>query len=237
MSSVERLTDIRLIPVVEMEPAAFAGPSRVAPGGSFEDMPHVWDAYWRNALTDAGIDNVEPIAPGSWYVPTTALAGSNLTTFIRVFTSGGDWGDPSTWADPDEIPGLPGGFCLMDSTFGIVVRPECCSDLGTLVNWRSAAAHRDADWSFLWVGHPERWVRYRAPLLQISEPHEAVDGAGATARWGVCPDALEMAIEAAGAELQRLSEVLATILRDWGCAGDVVGPIAETLAGVRSNWE
>lgn len=236
MPSVERLTDIRLVPVVEMEPAAFAGPSRVAPSGSFEDMPQAWDAYWRNALADAGISDVAPIEAGSWHVPTTSLAGPNLTTFVRVFTSGGDWGAPSTWVDPDEIPGLPGGFCLIDSTFGIVVRPECCGDLGVLALWRDAAAYQEADWYRLWVGHPERWVRYRAPLLQISEPHESACGSDATARWCVCPDALDMAIEAAGAELQRFSEALATILRDWGCAGDVVGPIAETLAGVRSNW-
>ncbi|HPF40214.1 MAG TPA: hypothetical protein P5081_24110 [Phycisphaerae bacterium] len=237
MSTVETLSDFRLLPVVDLEPAAFKASTRTAPGDSTADAPDACGTYWRDALADAGIHGVEPIAVGSWYAPTNALRDANLQRLLRaVAIDEDDDDDPSDWNDPDEIPGLPGGFCLVDSKRGVVIHPECCGDLGVIAQWRSAAEYRGVDWDRLWIGHPERWIRHVAPFLEISGPCESIDGAGAIARWRVDSNRLAIEVERAEAELRGFSDTLIPILRAWGCREDVVGAIAETFAGVRSNW-
>jgi len=91
----------------------------------------------------------------------------------------------------------------------VLIEPRCCGDLGNVASWREAVGHRQAGRRPLWIGHPALSVLYRAPRLIVSSPHHAE---APTARWTVCPNQLQVAVDAAEIKLERFARQIAVAL-------------------------
>jgi hypothetical protein len=226
MQQLVVLHDVRLVPVLELEPGRFATRERPLPSGSFREVPQEWDCYWRNALADSGIVGLTALRPGSWHVPTASLTDPALVERVLAAIVR-DWGGAESLLDPDGKPVLDGGLALCQAD-EVLAEPACCVDLGNLSDWRQAAAYRGAGWQMLWIGHPWLSVRYDGRWLVLSGPHESEDPAP---RWAVTPEDLERAVGQARAELERFADRLRPAV--VALAGDeAAGLVASRLAGL-----
>jgi hypothetical protein len=205
--SVVVLEGIELVPVLKLEPFRFAAGDRSAPSGIYEDMPEEWYRYWVQSLADSGITGLMPVERGSWHVPTSEFTGPELLERVLelIFQNLSEAGFS---IDLECLP-LDGGLALRCQSQNVLIEPGCCGDLGNAASWRRVAGYRRAEWHPLWIGHPSLSVLYRAPRLIISSPHDAEDP---TARWAVCPDQLQVAIESAEIELERFARQIAVAL-------------------------
>lgn len=227
MSNLIVLTDVELVPVLELEPMKFALGEYPSPAGTGPDMPEAWHRYWLDCLADAGITGLEPLRPASWHVPTRRLADPALLhQFLKVTV--GEWGGPDLFTDPDCKPVLDGGLALLTGT-EVIVEPTCCVDLGSLADWRQASAYRERDWQMLWIGHPWLSVRFEAPWLILSDLHESDTPTG---RWAVNADDLERAIAVAEEELDSFAVRMQPVLEAMG-VGEVERN-ARRLAGLET---
>jgi len=226
MQTLAILHDVRLVPVIELEPFRFATRERTSPCGSAREVPEEWTRYWRDSLADSGLVGLKPLRPGSWHVPTASLTdpvlvGKLLTAVLR------DWGGPESLTDPDGKPVLDGGLALCQGV-EVLAEPACCVDLGNISDWREAAGYRWADWQMLWVGHPWLSVRHDGQWLVLSGPHESE---APEARWAVDPGELERAVDLAVVEQERfaarLQPAVAALVGDGSA-----GLIARRLAGL-----
>ena len=200
MASIVVVDDIELISVLKFEPFQFAAAGRSSPPGFYEDMPEDWYRYWLESLADSGITGLMPIARGSWHVPTRcftdpALLRRVLEVIFQTLSEGG-------FSIDLECMPLLGGIALRYQS-QVLVEPGCCADLGDVVGWRRAVSYRAPEWQNLSNGHPWISVRYDAPRLILSEPHEG--WSPPTARWAVCPDQLRDAVGAAEVEMERFA--------------------------------
>ena len=198
MSDLVEIGSVELIPVVEVSAFRFSTRERALPERSVVEMPDAWHRFWLASLADAGITDLEPVYSGSPYVTVRVLGASDalgkvLTGFIR------ERGGIEALGKPRSAPVLDGGLILRSADGSILVEPGCCSDMGDLSSWRAAADHRRYEWEMVWVGHPWVSVRYDAPWLQLSEPHEMDNPVG---RWALSPAILKQAI----ADAKSLSE-------------------------------
>ena len=201
VSSIVKLEDVELIPVLQCEPFRFAAEDRLPPAGTYKDMPEEWDRYWRKSMADSGIKGLTPIEPGSWHVPTsqfnnTALLNRVLEAIFHDLTE--------TGFDIDlECMPLLGGLALRSQS-QVLVEPGCCADLGELAGWRKAVDYRQVEWRSVSNGHPWVLARYDPPRLILSEPQEGLHAP--TPRSAVCPNQLRDAAVAAAVEIERFSD-------------------------------
>jgi hypothetical protein len=227
MSNLFVLQDVELVPVLELEPMKFATGEHPLRVGTGPDMPEAWHRYWLDCLTDSGITGLAPLRPASWHVPTRQLADpAMLRKYLEVTVS--KWGGPGLFTEPDSKPVLDGGLALLASG-DVVVQPTCCVDLGSLSDWREAAAYRGNGWQMLWIGHPWVSVRYETPWLVVSDLHESDMPTG---RWAVNADDLERAVASAEAEQEAFSVRLRSVLEAMG-VGEAEWN-ARRLAGLES---
>ena len=207
MSGVVVLENVELIPVLKLEPFRFAAGDRLAPSRIYEDVPEEWYRYWLESLANSGITGLMPVERGSWHVPTTEFTGPlMLGRLLEVIFR--NLSEAGFTIDLECLP-LDGGLALRCRSQNVLIEPGCCGDLGNVASWRKVVGYRQAQWHPLWIGHPSLSALYRAPRLIISSPHDAEDP---TARWAVCPDQLQAAIEAAEIELQRFAGQIAGAL-------------------------
>lgn len=227
MSGIVVLEEVELIPVVELEPAAFATQERTSPSGSFREVPEQWYRYWLDSVADSGLMDLTPVQRGSWHVPTTEFADPDrLRRLLKVIFR--EQGGIQSLPDPDDMLPLNGGLALSSPSQGVAVEPTCCADLGNVADWRHAVECREAVWQMLWIGHPWLSVMFQAPRLMISEPHESDRP---TARWAVAPEQLERALVAADARLEQFAGHIAAVLSSLGYGGDH-NLMGRTLAGL-----
>lgn len=226
MNGLTLLRDVRLVPVVELEPREFSAQEHPRPSGSVLETSEGWGRYWQDCLADSGITGLSPLYPGSWHVPVRELEdGETLGKILRTLV--GDSIDLESPVDMEGCPVLAGGLALF-SEGKLLVTPTCCSDLGNLSEWRDAAGHRDSEWRMLWIGHPWLSVRYEGNLLVLSEPHESDTPSGL---WTVDAGVLDRAVDTAEVELERFSRRLERVLTDLG-SGDQARRLARRLAGL-----
>ena len=128
-------------------------------------------------------------------------------------------------------PPLLGGYALMRGGEELA-GPTCCSDLGTLAEWRAVVADPPAQWAELWCGHPCLVVRCEAESLLLGgyiEPgDQPTPEPGATVHE-VDLAALRRAITRVEEELEHAAGLLAQAL-----VGGVPAPrdVARCLLGL-----
>lgn len=218
MTEPERLTELAFDPVVELTPWAFS-PDRPTPAGPSAQRPDDWYRYWLLCLADAGVTGLEPIRPGSMFVPTRSLADpATLGRVVRV------WSGEDLPPTPETASALYGGLAASSrgtDLFG----PACCGDLKDWAEWRDVAGLTGAGWRIVWIGHPWVSVRPAGGDLLLTEPHE---GDAPEPRWVVNRGLVAAAADRAREELEAFAGRLAVALGDVPDAG----PVARILAGL-----
>jgi hypothetical protein len=210
MESLLLGSNLRLRPVIELEPASYAEVAAPPEPGPW--TPALGDAYWRAAMRAANLD-VEPVRPGSWFVYADQLTGAEqLRTILRVNLSGDE--HP---ASLEEVAPLPGGYALLNDD-SLLLLPNCCGDLGDIREWSDAAAYREAEPRMVWIGHPWLSAWFDAGTLVIREEREYHQPA-APKVLRIRPDALLAAVNRAAVEVDDLVGRLVEQLR----AGAVPG--------------
>src|SRR5262245_57991904 len=162
-------------------------------------MPEEWYCYWLESLADSGITGLIPIYRGSWHVPTREFTDPAVLRRVLEVTFQ-NLSEAGFTVDLECMP-LLGGIALRCQAH-VLVEPGCCGDLGDVVGWRRAVSYRGPEWQSLSNGHPWVSVRYDAPRLILSEPHEMQ---APTARWAVGPDQLHAAVVPAEVGLERFA--------------------------------
>jgi hypothetical protein len=220
VADLERLTDLELVPVVEVRAWAFS--ERVTPQGPSRSHREMWHRYWLDCLADAGITGLQPIEPGSMHVAASTFAdpGKLRQVLQRLL-------EPEALTDPEAASSLDGGVALV-SDGRILTVPNCCSDLDDWTEWQPVA-NDDANWRILWIGHPWLSIRAEGSDLVLSKPHESD---APEPRWVFERELVAPAVEAAVAELESFANYLATALLDSAGNGPHANRIARTLAGL-----
>ena len=229
MSEVRVLSErLRLVPVVEFEPSQFTDVELPLPEGSSRENPSGWLEWWTARLAAGGIVGLEPVRPGSRYVPVANL--TNPGHLRRLIESHLPFNEEPTDEDLSAPAfAFPGGHALCDGGEALI-EPTCCVSLSDWRAWEGAARHRGADWSQVWIGHPWVSIRYQPPHLILSDYHE---GSPPSDRYSLCPAALARAVDDARAELERFAARLAPVLT--GLVPDAVRErVARSLAGFPS---
>lgn len=227
----------RLVPVVELEPTAYATQEHPHGSGSWREDPHGWDRYWRRSLADAGISGLDPFPPGSWSVPVELLVEAHvLGALLRAHADALPDENHPRWAADwrDSLGSFDGGFVLCDGDLPLM-SPNCCCCLGSLLDWKAAAALTSPGWGDLWIGHPQASIRRQADLLEIRQNGHDWPPAGPE-RVVVPLPALRRAIETAERDLQAFAARLVPTCREWLSRGRLdpgdAGLLARRLAGV-----
>ena len=107
--------------------------------------------------------------------------------------------------------GGPGGWwILVEPEIHVGANPNVDVLVPDIAGWRRAVGYRQAKWQDVSNGHPSVSVRYDAPRLILSNPHEGEYSP--TARWAVCPAQLRDAVVAAEAELEQFAEQITSAM-------------------------
>lgn len=220
MADLERLTDLELVPVVEVTAWSFS--ERPMPEGPSRAHPDAWLRYWLDCLADAGVTGLSPIKPGSMNVAVGQF--TNLGNLARILDR--IVGSEALVA-PDGPGALSGGFAVV--TGGrVLIEPNCCCDLANWKDWQRAADCRETQWEMLWIGHPWLSVRSVGDDLILSKPHESSEPVPA---WIFDRNLIAPALATARSELECFAQRLAQSLLAAGNVPDAVG-VARTLAGL-----
>ena len=148
---------LRLLPVVEFEPYRYS-PSRAAPGIAAPAAE--WERYWRDCLADAGITDLSPLQPGSWFVPVREISQRPDVLLGAE--------NPQ---DSDEILAFPGGLAVMGDD-RVLVTPQCCGDLQDLDGWWDLLGSKESATTTLWIGHPSLIVHHRDRCFSMHREDE-----------------------------------------------------------------
>jgi hypothetical protein len=204
------LQEILLVPVITLEPSKFSRVTHQTDADVSKEMPQDQEQSWYSALADSGLNGLIPVVRGSWNVPVSQFADSQLETILRRIVE--DWGGVSYLNNPDTEPFLSGGFVLLSANQGLVIEPTCCGDLRDISNWKEAATSSGSEWEQLWIGHPWLSYKYQEPWLLLSDLHEAK---APVERWVVRRKELEDAVLTAESELVAFADRIDVVLSMW----------------------
>jgi hypothetical protein len=221
MTELERITELELVPVVELPPWSFS--DRPSPQGPSRDHREVRLRHWFDCLADAGITGLGPIEPGSMHVAVSEF--TDLTELIQVLQR---LMAPESLANEEEHSALSGGFAVV-SDARVLVEPNCCGDLKDWCEWKSAAAYREPAWRILWIGHPWLSVRAEDNDLILSQPHESSEP---HAKWIMDRQLIAPALQNAMTELECLSQRIAQSLLSTSIDDSRAVYTARALAGL-----
>lgn len=161
MRRVEVRNEVRLVPVLEIEPYHFSSVPLPEQHGSREH-PALWAEYFQRCMADAGFTNVVPLAEGWHFVSARSLIGNPiLERAIREAVQG---------KEPGEIPSLAGGLALIADGEALI-SPSCCSDLSDLRSWKQAVVQRPRSGK-IWIGHPELAFSIEGERVTLTEQWE-----------------------------------------------------------------
>ena len=131
MPMSQRIDQLRLIPVVELEPHEFATQEH-----PWEPEVPARERYWRDSLADRGVVGLQPVSPGGWHVPVAQLTDPKQLAIV-LSCKVPNW--PNCFVD--ESPGtLGGGLACFDGD-RLLFTPTCCSDLLNRAEWQAAIDH------------------------------------------------------------------------------------------------
>lgn len=152
MRQIEVKGEVRLVPVIEIEPYHFS---------SLQSSERT--DYFEACMKDAGFTNVVPIAEGWHFVSARSLIGNPiLEQLIREAAEG---------KELDEMGPFYGGLALIADDEA-VIGPSCCGDLSDLRSWRQVVAERPPS-GRIWIGHPELSFSIHEDRITLVEEWES----------------------------------------------------------------
>lgn len=221
MADLERITELELVPVVELASWSFS--ERPSPEGPSRANPDAWFRHWLDCLADFGITGLSPIQAGSMHVAVSEFIdlGKLAQVLARLV-------EAEALSAPDGPGVLSGGFAVV--TEGrVLVEPSCCGDLGNWNDWQSAALCRKAEWEILWIGHPWLSIRSEGDDLIVSAPHESSEP---VPTWILDRHLIAPALTRTRTELECFAQRLAQSLYASGNNISDLTNVARALAGL-----
>lgn len=202
---------MKLIPVVEFEPATYQKHKHISPAGTIDENRDEWAAYWKASLADSGIEGLEPYAPGSWLVRVEAIHQPIVIEQLlkRHLAHVESTPDATT---VDYVQALSGGYVF--ETDETIIYPQCCGDLGDIHEWKKAVSFSNEGEEMLWIGHP--WLMMKSiddTSIQIRETDE-YDELAMLEPITLQRTLLQTAIDVAEAELAHFHQRIAPVVRE-----------------------
>ena len=140
------------VPAVEFFAGAYS--ERAAP-----TSPHESYGDWESAcLRDAGLGDLPRVGGCSWLVPVRALEADGVVR--RIVAHALEECAPGDGLDLDEVAALSGGIVLSWNDEPIL-RPGCCCDLATMIEWQRVIAEPPEAWYAPWCGHDQQSMEVR----------------------------------------------------------------------------
>lgn len=144
--------NIKLLPVLELQPANFSKVERTSPQKSKAEAPQEWQAYHQACYKDSKLTNIKPIRPLSWLFNIETLPDDALKIILKnlIDTAAEDFESiKDILADPIEYaPLFPGGYLFIVNEH-IKSEPGCCCGLEDISEWKEAntvlTGHGDDD--------------------------------------------------------------------------------------------
>lgn len=157
---METLSNIRLVPVINLCPSVFDEIIYPFQGKVSDEQKY---QYWKEVLIKNGLPNLEPIQKGMHDVKVNDIDDQSLETLINYFLI--DISEFRCDKDAIEKPDLSkgitptsfGGGVILTSNDKIIMTPQCCVSLQDHVEW--SRIHRSESFQHIWLGHP--WIYYK----------------------------------------------------------------------------
>ena len=133
--------DIKLIPVLELQPANFSKIKRESPKKSYLDAPQEWINYNQSCYNDSGLKNIKPIQQLSWLFKIDSLSNQELKIIVKGLidrTVENFDSIDEILNDPIEYaPLIPGGYLFVVNN-KIKSEPSCCCGLEDISEWKNS---------------------------------------------------------------------------------------------------
>lgn len=208
---------LRLLPVVELEPASLGVDDFIPLLDAGE-----WPAHWARLLSSWSL---RPIQPGSWFVATSELTSPTAVDLLLRAQLSWDPAGGTPFPVMDELGPLRGGYTF---TLGSAVQlePGCCCDLSDLTFWASGNEGR-ATLAVLSIGHGNYTISTAGGITTVEVGSE-VRGVAAIVLRYPAPD-FELALVRAEADRRGFEALLEERLRALAVAEPAA--FARRLAG------
>ena len=140
--------DIKLIPVLELQPSAFSKIERESPKKSYLEAPQEWINYNQKCYNDSGLKNIKPVEQLSWLFKIEMLSDEELKIILKHLMDDAveDFDSINEILDDpiEYAPLIPGGY-VFEVNKVIKSRPICCCGLEDIIEWKDAQT--------IWTGH------------------------------------------------------------------------------------
>lgn len=168
--------NIKLIPVLELQPADFSKTKRESPKKSVLEMPQEWKNYNRNCYNDSGLNNIKPIQELSWLFKIDYLSNQELKIILKELIDG----TVEHFDSIDEIlndpieyaPLIPGGYLFVVDN-EIKSEPGCCCGLEDISEWKDSetvvTGHGDDDFVYIHKENSKVNISIRKEKFSLSE--------------------------------------------------------------------
>ena len=151
-----RLNDAELIPVIEINRFVFPSDTTAALVRPQSDAE--CQQSWLHSLASAGLEGLESVGPRSSHVDLRTVRAEHLDRYLPLLLRPYDV-EFTNLTDPDAIEDLVsplcGGLAIRSLSHGVLIEPQCCSDLSDFANWVPVPSLPAGDTVVVWIGHPE----------------------------------------------------------------------------------
>jgi len=168
--------DIKLIPVLELQPAAYSKVERESPEKSYLEVPQEWINYNQSCYNDSGLKNIKPIKKLSWLFTIDALSNQELKIILKELIDDTTENFDSineVLNDPIEYaPLIPGGYLfIVDNE--IKSEPGCCCGLEDISEWKDSetviTGHGEDDFVYIHKENSQVNISIRTENFILSE--------------------------------------------------------------------
>ncbi len=148
--------EIKLIPVLELQPANYSKVERESPKKTTLEVPQEWMNYNQSCYNDSGLKNIKPIEKLSWLFKIESLSDDELKIILKNLIDGVAENFDSIKEilnDPIEYaPLIPGGYLFVVDN-EIKSEPSCCCGLEDILEWKDSetviTGHADDDFVYI----------------------------------------------------------------------------------------
>lgn len=122
--------------------------------------------YWQQSFKEAGIEDIQPIAPNMWIVRVGNIHHEQIyrnllaKSWHKLIKGVDNW--------QSLIAHFDGGLSLIENG-NIIYGAMCCSDLTNIKDWKTSANDKNPNWQMLWNGHPWIYIRHQKGDILFSK--------------------------------------------------------------------
>lgn len=151
---------MKLLNTIEIKPWDYTENEYESPSVSKAENPKVWSDFWYKCISDSNLQNLKPIALGSYLVEMNNIGDAELKTILKKELEEIDLPDFKEY-----VGQIIGGIVIIEND-KIIIEPTCCGDISDIQNWKEIENAELEKWNQLWLGHP--WIFYKRTKNHIA---------------------------------------------------------------------